>query len=119
MTRRLIGVFAGMLCCAAALHAQTPAKPAPSEKGGAYVPVLPTRPQGVYAAIDLRPMNEALRILDTAGQRTHEAREVVVGWVAQQRGVCKARHGVPEPACASITAATQPGPPHWLGAQRL
>ena len=75
--RRLIAVFTGVLCCAAALHAQTPAKPAPSEKGGVYVPVLPTRPQGVYAAIDLRPMNATLLRLQTAGQRNTAAREVI------------------------------------------
>jgi hypothetical protein len=51
---RFIAVFSGALCCATALHAQTPAKPAPAEKGALYVPVLPAQPQGVYATIDLR-----------------------------------------------------------------
>ena len=74
---RLIGVFIGALCCAAALHAQTPAKPVPADKDGLYVPALPTRPQGVYATIDLRPMNEVLLRLQTAGQRNTAAREVI------------------------------------------
>jgi len=73
---RLMAVFTGALCCAAALHAQTPAKPAPADKGNVYVPALPARPQGVYATIDLRPMNETVRRLETAGQRNTAAREV-------------------------------------------
>lgn len=74
---RLMTVFAGALCCAAALHAQTPAKPAPSEKGGVYVPALPAQPQGVYATIDVRPMNATILRLETAGQRNTAAREVI------------------------------------------
>jgi len=74
---RLIGVFAGALWCAAALHAQAPAKPAPAEKEGLYVPTLPARPQGVYATIDLRPMSAIVLRLQTAGQRNTAAREVI------------------------------------------
>ena len=74
---RLMTVFAGALCCAAVLYAQTPAKPPPAEKEGLHVPVLPARPQGVYATIDLRAMNETIRRLQTAGQRNTAAREVI------------------------------------------
>jgi hypothetical protein len=74
---RLMAMITGALCCAVTLHAQTPAKPAPSDKSGAYVPALPNRPQGVYATIDVRPMNETVRRLETSGQRNTTAREVI------------------------------------------
>src|SRR5258706_12191822 len=74
---RLVTVFTGVLCCAALLHAQTPAKPPPADKDGHYVPALPTRPQGVYATINLRPMNEEILRLNTTGQRNAAAREVI------------------------------------------
>jgi len=75
--QRLIALFAGALWCAAALHAQAPAKPAPAQKEGLYVPALPARPQGVYATIDLRPMNAVIVRLGTSGQRNTAAREVI------------------------------------------
>jgi hypothetical protein len=74
---RPIAVIAGALCWAAALHAQAPAKPAPAEKEGLYVPRLPARPQGVYASIDLRPMNDMIQRLDTPGKRNTAAREAI------------------------------------------
>lgn len=74
---RLVALFIGLLGGAAALHAQTPPKPAPADKGGLYVPALPARPQGVYATIDLRPMNNTILRLETTGQRITVAREVI------------------------------------------
>ena len=74
---RLVALFVGSLGCAVALHAQTPAKPAPAEKGAVPALVPPARPQGVYATIDLRPMNETLQRLETSGQRNTAAREVL------------------------------------------
>ena len=84
---QLVALFAGLLCCSAALHAQTPAKPAPDKAAPPktasaekrVVPVIapPARPQGVYATIDLRPMNEEIQRLESTGQRNAAAREVL------------------------------------------
>ena len=73
---RLAALFAGALGFAVTLHAQTPAKPATADKGGVYVPALPARPQGVYATINLRPMNDTIQRLESSGQRSAAAREV-------------------------------------------
>jgi hypothetical protein len=56
---RFIAFLAGLLGGAIALHAQAPA------------------PQGVYATIDLLPMREFNRRLETPGQRRTAAREVL------------------------------------------
>ena len=74
---RFVALFVGSLGCAVALHAQTPAKPAPAEKGAAPAFAPPARPQGVYATIDLRPINEMVRRLETTGQHYAAAREVL------------------------------------------
>lgn len=81
---RFGALFVGSLGCAVALHAQTPAKPAPADKGAvkadkSAVPALapPARPQGVYATIDLRPANDILRRLTTSGQQHAAVREVL------------------------------------------
>ncbi len=74
---RLVALFVGSLGCAVALHAQTPARPAPTDKGAVPMLAPPARPQGVYASIDLRPMNEVIRRLETTGQRSAAAREVL------------------------------------------
>lgn len=74
---RCIALFAGLLCCAAAPLAQAPAKPAPAEKGAVPVLAAPTRPQGVYAGIDLRPTNDVILRLETLGQRNTAVREVL------------------------------------------
>ena len=74
---RIIVLLAGSLGCTVALHAQTPAKPAPADKSTVPALAPPARPQGVYATIDLRPMNETLQRLETSGQRNTAAREVL------------------------------------------
>ena len=59
MLRFLAGA-AGLLGVAAAVHAQAPAQP-----------------QGVYATINIAPMSEIIRRLETTGQRSGAAREVL------------------------------------------
>lgn len=74
---RLAALFTGLLGCAAALHAQVPAKPAADDKSPITVLKAPARPQGVYATIDLKPMGDILKRLDAQGQRSSAAREVL------------------------------------------
>jgi len=74
---RSAALFAGLLGCVVALHAQTPAKPAPADKNAAPVVAPPAQPQGVYATINLLPMGDVIRRLETSGQRNAAAREVL------------------------------------------
>lgn len=74
---RRIALFAGAFACAFSLQAQTPAKPAPADKGALAALAPPAKPQGVYATIDLRPMNESILRLETTGQRNTSARDVI------------------------------------------
>ncbi|MEK6245503.1 MAG: hypothetical protein AABM33_13505 [Pseudomonadota bacterium] len=74
---RFVALFVGSLGCAIALHAQTPAKPAPADKKAAPVVAPPSQPKGVYATINLVPMVEVNRRLETSGQRNAAAREVL------------------------------------------
>lgn len=72
---RLIALFFGAFACSFSPQAQTPAKPAPADKGAVLAP--PAKPQGLYATIDLRPMNQSILRLETTGQRNTAAREVI------------------------------------------
>jgi len=80
---RRVALFAGLLCCAAALHAQTPAKPVPLDSKGLPIVAFPDQPQGVYATINVRPMTAMLKRLETSGQQNSAAREAVKNAAAQ------------------------------------
>ena len=81
---RFVMLFAGFFGCVVALHAQTPTKPAPADKKVAPVAAPPSaKPQGVYATINLLPMEEARRRLESSGQRSAAAREVLKNPAAQ------------------------------------
>lgn len=75
MLRVAVLLIASFAC--AALHAQAPVKPAPADKAGIPALAPPAQPKGVYATINLRPMNETIRQLETSGQRGAAAREVL------------------------------------------
>lgn len=70
-------LFAGLIAFGAASHAQTSEKPAPQAKGVLAGFAPPARPQGVYATIDLRSMNEITSLVVTQGKRKATAREVL------------------------------------------
>ena len=78
---RFTMIFAGFFCCALALHAQTSGKPVPAEKPadrkGAPVAPPSGKPQGVYATINIQPMEEIRRRLESSSQRSGAAREVL------------------------------------------